>query len=458
MAANSFSERRQRRLRAYTGGPAPRSPAGIVVGPDIAGTRVGQAGVLTAANLLARSHPGVLLVVPDVPLVIPSPLGGTGLRDACCRIVTGVDPANSVEVIDAIPEGIESMGLGARCGSATVYCGGRRWTAVVAGAPVETTPAPSSTLGLGLAVTQASSIIFRLALGLPVRGESRLSLWTLDDGGDVDATGPADAGPVDVGRGWLVGAGAVGSCLAWWLSLIGVVGKWTVVDKDVINALNLDRSLAFFAHHTGDFDGDAVPKADVVAALIAEAQAFRGWWSDWMGTDPSSPDVLFLAANDYGVRSHVAAYSHPAVIAATTSHYWTAELHRHLVLLDGCVACRFPEGAPVFECATGSIEEPGAGQDQGATDDDGDTAKDASLPFLSATAGLVGVAALLQVQHGHWAVHERNHWVFGFGATDDALDSHMWPHWASCATVADVSARRIMHAPTRWSSFDQRLG
>jgi hypothetical protein len=459
VVVGSFSERRQRRLRSYTGGVAPRSPAGIVAGPDLASTSVGQVGVLTAVNLLARAHPAVILAVPDVPLVVPSPLGGTDLRDACCRIVIGVDPVNSVDVVSSLPSGIASMGLGALCGDATVYCGGRRWTAVVSDAPIETIPDPSSALGLGLAVTEAAAALFRMDLGLPVRSDIRLSLWTLGRVERCEATGPAVAGPIDVGRAWLVGAGAVGSCLAWWLSLLGVVGEWTVIDGDVVKDLNLDRSLAFFAHHTDEFGGDPESKAVTVAELIAGAQPVSGWWSDWMVTDPPSPDILVLAANDHRVRPAVASYSHPAVISATTSPLWTAELHRHLVLRDGCVACRFPEGAPVFECATGSVEELGSDTSRAYADDDREeTSKDASLPFLSAAAGLLGAAALLQVQHGSWATHPFNQWAFGFDATAPALASRTWPHWPSCATVADVTARKAMHGATRWAALDPQLG
>jgi hypothetical protein len=453
----SLSERRQHRLRAYIKGRAPRSSAGITMGPDLAGTLAGQAGVLTAVNLLARAHHSVVLAVPDVPLLAPSPLGGTDLRDACCRIVTGVDPSNSVEVVRSIPDGVASMGIGAACGDATVYCGGRRWTVIVSRRPVETTSDPSSAVGMGLAVAEGAALLFRMALGAPVRRDTRLSLWTLDSVDSDKATGPADAGPVDVGRTWLVGAGAVGSCLAWWLSVLGALGEWTVIDADVVKDINLDRSLAFFAHHTGELGGDAASKAVVASALIPGARPVSGWWSSWVATDPPSPDVLVLAANDHGVRPSVATYSHPAVIAATTSRNWTAELHRHLVLRDGCVSCRFPEAPPLFECATGLVDDP-AGAGEACEEEGAGSPKDASLPFLSATAGLLAATGLLHVQYGQWATHEHNQWAFGFDATAPALVSRAWPHWASCAMVANLTARKVVHGTTRWAGLDVELG
>jgi len=458
VAGSSFTERRQQRLRAYIKGLAPRSPAGIAIGPDVAETPTGQAAVLTAANLLSRSHPSVVATVPDVPLLVASPLGGRDLQDACHRIVTGVDPMSTFDVVATIPAEITSMGLGVRCGTATVYCGGRRWTGIVADSPVETTGDPSSLLGLGLAVTEAAAVLFRRTLTLPARWETRLSLWTLADVDGDAATGPADAGPIDVGRTWLVGAGAVGSCLAWWLHLLGVFGEWTVIDGDVVKDLNLDRSLVFFAEHTGEFSAKPQPKAAVVSALIPGSTPETGWWSDWVGTDPASPDVIVLAANERGVRPAVAAYSHPAVIAATTSHNWTAELHRHLILRDGCVTCRFPETAPVFGCATGTVEESvrDARAEPRAKGDG--SSKDASLPFLSGAAGLLAATGLLHLQHGRWAEHKHNQWAFGFDATAPALASRIWPHWASCGWITDSAARRVIHGSTRWAGLDSELG
>ncbi len=449
---DSFSERRLVRTRSYTGGLAPTSPAGVSCAPDLAETSEGQAAVLTAVNLLARSHPSILLRAPDVPLVQPAPFGGASLVDACQRIVTGIDPANSFEHVSSIPCDIPTMGLGAGCGPATVYCGGRLWTAVVSPSPVDTLPDRSSLIGLGLAVTQASAALFRLSIGMSVLLDSAISLWTLDR--SDQPTGPSDLAAIDLGSVWLVGAGAVGSCLAWWANLVGVRGPWVVIDHDVVKALNLDRSLAFLAAHTGEFGGTPALKADVVAGLLDGATAFPKTWRDWAATDPPSPDVLFLAANEDGVRPSVAAYSHPAVLAATTSHNWTAELHRHLVLWDGCVTCRFPESAPVFECATGDFDEPPA-EDAAPTGEA--PSGDMSLPFLSATAGLLGTVGSLHLQYGHWPTHDRNHWAVGFDPSLEPLSSRTWPHWTSCGAVADVVARQAIHGGTRWSMLDPGL-
>ena len=76
-----------------------------------------------------------------------------------------------------------------------------------------------------------------------------------------------------------------------------------------------------------------------------------------------------------------------------------------------------PRAAPIFECATGDLDEPTSA---GAAPAQETPSGDMSLPFLSASAGLLGTVVLLHVQYGRWEIHERNHWALGF---DPALES-----------------------------------
>jgi hypothetical protein len=336
-----------------------------------------------------------------------------------------------------------SIGVGADAPRASIYAGGARWTARTAGVAQRISPEPSSLLGVGMAVALAAGYVFRIALGLPAVLERSISLWTLAE--TDSATGPPSCGPVDVGSVWIVGAGAVGSGLAWWLHQIGVTGSWTIIDGDQVEPSNLNRSLGFFAADAGLTGVARVQKAAAVAALISGATAYAGWWDGWVRTDPPPPDVLLPLANDYGVRPAVAAYSHPAVLHATTSPNWTAELHRHLITRDGCIACRLPEAAPTFACATAPEISDQAG------------GRDAALPFLSASAGLLTLAGLLQLQHGQWAAHDRNHWRLWFDSTPVARSSHRHLCSGGCTAVAHPEIRAATHGGTRWRDLDVGL-
>jgi hypothetical protein len=428
--------RADRTLR-YTGGLQPATPAGITSGAATASTIAGQIAVLTAANILARAHPQIILALPDTPLLIPCPAGGATLAEACQRLARAADPDIAVSTAADLSTGIAGIGIGHDAGPATIYAGGARWTAHTSNTPQPITAEPSSALGAGLAVTLAAGYLFRAAIGLPAVPDRRISLWSLAPASQP--TGPAELGPVAVGSTWLVGAGAVGSCLAWWLQFTGVDGAWTVIDGDKADDTNLNRSLGLFAADAGLGGHEAAMKAAAASALIPGAVPYPHWWDDWAAADPAPPDVLIPAANEYGVRPAVAAYGHPATIHGTTSRDWTAELHRHLPGLDGCIACRLPEDAPVFACATAAA--PSAGPDPG---------RDAALPFLSAAAGILLLSGLLQLQYGHWTVHDRNHWRVWFDEAPRPVQSSRWPCSQACTATPSAAVRRTIHQATRW--------
>jgi hypothetical protein len=430
------------RSREYTGGHVSTAPMGVTTGVRTADTVAGQISVLSAVNLMARSPTRRLVIaVPESPLLISSPEGGTTLREACIRLATAVRSSLVVEVADIVPEEMDCMGIGDDAPSGTVFVGANRWTAFVADHPVGITEENSSMLGACLAVVLAHGHLFRRALGLSSKVPWSMSLWSLEE--TSEQTGPPDVDAVDVGVVWLVGAGAVGSCLAWWLRMFGVVGEWHVIDDDVIKHLNLDRSLAYFDADVNEEPGMATYKSDVVARILPGAEAHRMRWDKFRELDLPMPDVIIPIANEDSVRAKVAYLGHPAVIHATTGRVWTSELHRHLPFSDGCLSCRLPTETPRFACAEGEVPS----QNEGARND-------ASLPFLSAGAGLLLLAGLIQLQEGEWANHDRNHWRIHFDGP--VIKSSRWPCSQYCETWSLPEVRARNYATTRWFALDQQ--
>lgn len=453
MTGDSSHGERHQRTMAYTGGVRPDVPAGVTSGPATAATPAGQVAILTAVNMLVRAHPEVFVAVSDETMVVSSPCGGSSLQAACRNVAAAANSECRLVIVEELPPAMLSMGIGDDSNAAWIYADARGWTAITCETPVDRTLDAPSLLALGMAVTLAAGIIFRAAVDRPYNANRGVSLWSLEE--TSRATGPSTCGPVDVGTVWLVGAGAVGSCLAWWLHFVGVVGQWTIVDGDVAKTSNLNRSLGLFEIDLGSDDRKPTSKATAAAELISAANAFPGWWDDWMERNPTSPDLLIPVANDFGVRAKVAAYGHPAVMHATTSPNWTAELHRQLVGIDCCLACRFPEDAPRFECATDTIEPDGLADDVlGEVGEDDESRKDAALPFLSAGAAALLAAGLLQLQSGQWRCHSANHWRFFYDDSARDFQAVSWKCDSGCAVTAPLTIRRRMHDGTRWFSLD----
>jgi hypothetical protein len=434
---------RSARTLQYTNGVQPRCGAAVTAGASTAESRSGQIAILSATNMLARVHPALAICVPDVPLIVPAPFRGVNLAEACETLARAANPDITAGSCNTTPANMLSVGIGPDSPAATIHAGAKRWTALTGREPQAITQDSSSLLGLAMSVSLACSTVFRIAIDLSTEPTRAVSLWSFT--ATADATGPSDLGPLDIGSTWMLGAGAVGSALAWWLRFIGVVGPWTIIDGDFVDETNLNRSLGYFASHAGLTGHKAAAKANVTASLIAGATPFVGWWNDFIENDPAAPDVLLPIANEYEVRPAIAAYGHPAVLHASTSPSWTSELHRHLVPTDDCIACRLPESAPRFQCATAPTE---------AHSDCNASSTDAALPFLSGAAGVLLTAALGQLQEGNWSSQTANHWRCWFDQSARPISSSRWRCRGTCTATPPESVRRAIHGHTRWATLD----
>jgi hypothetical protein len=444
MPESRDSSARTARTLQYTGGIQPTCGAAVTAGASTAETGSGQMAILSATNMLARAHPAVTICVPDVPLIVPAPFPGASLAEVCATLARAANPDIAAGICATLPTSVLSVGIGPDSPAATIHAGAKRWTALTGTGPQPITQDSSSLLGLAMSVSLACSTIFRLAIGLTPAPTRALSLWSL--GATSDATGPGEVGPLDIGSTWMTGAGAVGSALAWWLQFVGVTGLWTIIDGDFVDETNLNRSLGYFASHASLSGGGPAAKARATASLIPGATPFVGWWNDFIESDPAAPDVLVPIANEYEIRPAVAAYGHPAVLHASTSPSWTAELHRHLIPTDDCIACRLPETAPRFQCASA----PARRQSDGSAGSD-----DAALPFLSGAAGVLLTAALVQLQEGNWSSHSANHWRCWFDQAARPISTSRWRCHSTCTATPPEPVRRAIHGKTRWAALDQ---
>lgn len=421
------------RTRQYTGGQVPTDPISIRIGESIY-TNGGQVALLATCNATVRNHPVVYIQADDAPVYGRTE---TTTHGVIAQIGTATE-TSKIEIVETLPTDVLCVGIGHDVPGADLYLGANRFTGTLATDPVPITGDRSSAWGGGLAAMLGANAVFRRSIGLPEPELPPLSLWTLAHASADVGTGPAAAGPVDVGSAWLIGAGGVGSSLAWWLSLLGVVGPWTVIDHEYVDITNLNRSLGMFL---ADYRGGTTPanKANVAAALIG-AEAFPRPWHDWAALDPPPPDVLIPAANDLGVRGSIAAYCHPMALTGTTSSNWTAELHLYRGGLDGCIDCRHPRsGSANFMCSTSSVP----------TDDGGSS--DAALSFLSGTAGLLAAAALARLQHGA-DEDVTNHWQLAMQPALRPITSNRHRCVGGQPHALGGDVMRTLYGATRWSS------
>jgi hypothetical protein len=295
-------------------------------------------------------------------------------------------------------------------------------------------------MGAALASCLGATALFRTALEMQTVPRT-LSCWNYKEG-DAAAVGPKIFPALSVGRTLVVGTGAVGSALTYWLHLFGVGGEWDLVDPDPVELHNTSRQMLFTAKQAGWPNGVADLKCEIAAKLLPNSGPHSKWYDACDALKEVKYDVILALANERNVRTQLAARNAAVVLHATTGRNWLSQLHRHILGADDCIRCRMNDiQAPRLGCSTATIS---------TEDDNGETATDASLPFLSAASGLMLATALQKLQSGELHNFPENDWRWDFGSPHRMASSGKRSCNAECSIVPEASLRRALNKGTRW--------
>lgn len=441
-----FYRLRDPRSEEYLGQPIGHLAAvHVAIDAAAAANAAGQLALLALANQLARTSRRITFTVPDADAVVlaRTPFSGSTLGDVLLATVRAIDPCGEFAMGDRAAGPCVSIGLGSEVGAGfDWYLGADHAMAYLSRRPTAFTAVPSTMRGAALASCLGAAAVLREQLGLAVAPRV-VSAWNyLEE--NAAAKGPASLEVLDIGSTLMVGAGAVGAALGYWLHAFGVKGdEWAVVDEDVVKLHNTNRGLAFTAAHAGRPEGEEQRKAAIVAALIGGSRPYEGWYHDFSELRGRKFDVVLALANDHGVRLQLTHKQAPITLQATTGEDWLSQLHRHVLGRDGCVWCRTGTVvAPRYGCSTAEVEQPGG------------TKTDAALPFLSAASGLMLATALQRLVAGELGDGAANCWSWDFGS-DQKMASRpsVRACQEGCGLVANERLRARLTAGSRWAGL-----
>ena len=440
-----FYRERDSRTESYLGHDFPAlAPISIHASADVCESKSGQLLIVTLVNQLARIHRDLRLALaePAAELVVSSLCGGCTLGDEVQRLARRIDPYGRCDVDreDLNPCAV-SIGTGAYCRSdLTWYLGWKFSTAELRKDPCRLERESSAALrGAGLAALLGAPAAIKAALGIETT-PTRLSAWNLTSGKDADP-GPTELPPIDVGRGLMVGAGAVATAAAYWLVQWGNLSSWTTIDHDTVALHNTNRSLLFFPDDAGWPDGTPQAKVYCLPRYLVEAVPVHAWYDEAVETQ-STFDTVLVLANERDVRTRVSSRNDPVQLAATTGQSWLSQLHRHIAGRDDCVRCRMADiRAPQLRCSEATVIGGRAGTAGG----------DAALPFLSAASGLMLVSALQRLQLGEFGAKRTNMWSWDFRSERRMHSAGYCECRGDCSTGLGAVARRTITDMTRWA-------
>ena len=452
MNCKEFYRRRDRRTVTYLDGRLLGStPIEIELGPELGHIPAGQLLLLALANQAARVHRRIHVVTCDLdaPLLIRVPFARETLEDTLRDTVAAIDPCGEFSIGNApLSQEKASVGVGSSLREDhDWYVGASGAIACLNTGPVAFDYEEPATLrGAALASCLAEAALFRTCLGLPVASR-RLSAWNLREGDEAEA-GPSSVRGVDVGRVLMVGAGAVGGALAYWLHAFGVEGDWSVIDKDRLELHNTNRHMLASASQAGWEDGELrdhrLRKSELASRYLPGTPDPAWYGESQQAKEPH--DLALCLANDRDVRTKVAQRNAPVVLHATTGRSWLSQLHRHVAGQDDCIRCRMQDVSEAqFECSTAEVPEA----------DSSESGQDAALPFLSAASGLMLTTALQRLQEGVLLQDTRNDWRWDFASEYRMSSGAHRSCRSDCRIWRPPSVRKKINEGSKWAHLDQ---
>ena len=420
----------------------------VEAGGDACSTPAGQLTLLTLVNQLMRFHRDVRVSVsnPDAAMLVPGVCGETSLGHEMIALARRIDPYGQFRVDTQAGGGRVSdvsLGVGEACRKGlNWYLGFDRCIAELATSPLSLGYGTNADLrGAGAVAVLGAAAAMKTVLGIRTVPR-RLSLWNLQEGDSADV-GPPELPSVDIGRTLVIGAGAVGASVVYWLMHWGQRSPWTIVDGDHVELHNTNRCVLFFPDDAGWSGDRARFKSACLAAYLTGARHIEKWY-DQAPEAGEEFDTVLVLANERDVRTQVSHRNDPVQFQATTSRNWVAQLHRHIAGVDDCVRCRMSDiRIPNMGCSEGStmtVEKP--------------QRPDAALPFLSLASGLMLASKLQHLQLGEFGVSPVNRWDWDFRSTHQMDDSGIRRCRDNCTMRLSVEARRHIADETCWQDRD----
>jgi hypothetical protein len=342
----------------------------------------GQVAIITAANLLGRMTPSVLLDVPDVPIVRGLPWYGQSLKQFVYLLLSKIDPWAMHSCLN--PSNSDFiLHLGSTGYPFTVH--GSGWNVYLGPSPSPIQQVDDmNPIGPALSVVIAISYMFFHNL---TKLDCRISLNALDWSESlIDPASGRISDETNLGDLWTVGTGSVGTAILYFLTMANRNFKATIFDMDIIEIHNLDRSPIFLSEDVGRYKVDMTQNYLNRMGIDVRAEAVSLDESAIWKNRGQEPDIIIPTANERNVRPIIEHGMPPVQIYGTTGTSWQASVIRHWPISEPCSCCLFPETNHIpTACATGSARTAEKNK------------MDAALPFLSFAAGIMAAAELLKL-------------------------------------------------------------
>lgn len=372
----------------------------IAVDEDTARTLNGQVMVLTTSNLLSRFCRNISLICDSEveQVYIPKKLHNRNFQSATLRLLRSIDPFGDFRIVDSdkgnydeiiaigTPQITKNPGFGINSDGWLSYLSKNTMVR-----PLERTqPNP---IGASAAACIVTTEIFKSILGMDIGIKDDFCFSTFDYSFDkTDPINPVLPDSIDLKKTQMVGCGALGSAVGFFLSMLPVTETMTLIDYDQVEVSNLNRCPTFTIDDLGKMKVYAL--ADFLSETGMKVDPFPCKYSEFVAQHGAGDPDVVLSLVDNNNSRHEIQMNMPRLILYAATGEWVFSVGRHKALHDDCHICRFPEvGQNNSECGVINMTSKGLGKVIEEFS--------AAVSFVSSTAALFLVSELLKINLGY---------------------------------------------------------
>lgn len=247
------------------------------------------------------------------------------------------------------------------------------------------------------------SEVFKILIGRPAHQQPAafsFDVFTLtpNPDGSLHTQEPGVPSAVNLGTVELAGVGSIGSALLYVLDMLPVQAELALIDHDIVEFENLNRSPIFTAADAdvGDRTKVAVGEQYLAAHDSISVQAFPERYGATQAQDSLYPDIVLPEVDDDRAREDIQ-YSRPPLMIETTTNGTAVNVRRQIPIQEACLLCHFPPDETSYSpaCAMAEVDTQGATADN----ENGGESGDAALPFVSCLAGVLLAGELMKTQY-----------------------------------------------------------
>lgn len=374
-----------------------RNKAVLITIGDESQTLNGQTILLSASNLIARFCRNIdVLCDESIDTIHISPkFYCQKVVDTTMKMLKSIDPYGNFRIVKkpkADYDAVLAVGTPSPRVSPDVWINSNGWIAYISKTEIDlpVDRKKQNPIGAGAAACFGTGEIFKHLLCVEDENQyiEEVTFSSLDYSMNcADFFNPDLPKDVPLGNVQMVGVGAIGSGVVFFLCMLPITGFLTLIDYENIDVSNLNRYMI------ATLDDVGMPKVKVATEYLDHHQikiaSHQCKYNEYTKNKGAGNFDVVLPLVDNNETRHQVQMNMPLLTIYGTTGEWAFTIGRHKALEHDCLICRYPNVESIDEsCGIATVSER---TEKGSLEEHA-----AAVSFVSALAGVLTAGELIK--------------------------------------------------------------